>query len=414
MAQGDPAAALAACVVRVDVLQDGVPIRRGSAFFVAPGKALTCAHTFFDDAAQALPGVAAVFHQGARYAARVLPQQASLIALDLAVIEIEGVTTNQSVRVGPAENLRTNDAVYSFGFSSDHTTKAPIAESLTFKVQGRAERLAGAEAGARSVLYLGLKSDQVSPGNSGAPVMDLATGVVCGVLARTRNMANPAGGLAVPLTEEIISELKALGVLAASDTPAVPGAEDYVEARRLERLRRSPEAVALYRRAADAGHAEAMNTLGWLYEHGKAGLPRDDPKAWRLYTDAARYGSAQAQYNLGVMSERDSATAPANARAACEHFAAAAGLGHVAALAAYADCLERGCGGMARDDRQAFGLYLKAAEHGWAEAQFHVGRYCEQGRGGQARDRAAAIVWYGRSAAGGFRPAAERLTLLEP
>lgn len=68
----------------------------------------------------------------------------------------------------------------------------------------------------------------------------------------------------------------------------------------LEAYNRGDFATAgkLWRDAAEAGNATAMNNLGIMYDLGK-GVPRSDKLAIFWFTKAARLGHPKAQFNLG-------------------------------------------------------------------------------------------------------------------
>ena len=59
-------------------------------------------------------------------------------------------------------------------------------------------------------------------------------------------------------------------------------------------------AAALYTRAADAGHIEAIVSLGILYQSGR-GVAQDFERARNLYSTAATAGNGRAMNNLGLM-----------------------------------------------------------------------------------------------------------------
>lgn len=118
--------------------------------------------------------------------------------------------------------------------------------------------------------------------------------------------------------------------------------------------------LAAIRARAEAGDADALNTLGNLAANGQ-GVPQSDTEALRLYRLAADRGHAPANFNLGMMHE----------------------LGR----------------GTLRDLEAAFGFYLKAAEAGFAPAQFNVGNMYANGVG-TPQDYFEAAIW--------FRQAAER------
>jgi TPR repeat protein len=61
--------------------------------------------------------------------------------------------------------------------------------------------------------------------------------------------------------------------------------------------------LQLIRPAAEQGHAEAQNTLGFMYVTGR-GVPRDEAAALAWYRKAAEQEHAAAQYDLARMYDR--------------------------------------------------------------------------------------------------------------
>ena len=71
--------------------------------------------------------------------------------------------------------------------------------------------------------------------------------------------------------------------------------------RRGQGVRTDPEeAVVWYRRAAEQSHVGAQFRLGWMYRRGR-GVERDYREAARWYGKAAEQGHAMAQHNLGML-----------------------------------------------------------------------------------------------------------------
>lgn len=64
--------------------------------------------------------------------------------------------------------------------------------------------------------------------------------------------------------------------------------------------RKYSEAAALWRKAADLGHARAQNGLGVLYRDG-IGVKRDPKEAVRWFLESASRGYAIGMYNLALM-----------------------------------------------------------------------------------------------------------------
>ena len=102
------------------------------------------------------------------------------------------------------------------------------------------------------------------------------------------------------------------------------------------------EAVSWYRKAAEQGHFDAQNHLGFCYQHGK-GVARDCAKAVEWYRKAAAHGHLDAQNSLAFCNQ-------------------------------YGE-------GVPRDYAEAADLYRKAAEQGYHLAQNNLGFCYEHGQG---------------------------------
>ena len=63
------------------------------------------------------------------------------------------------------------------------------------------------------------------------------------------------------------------------------------------------EAVKLYRKAAEQGHAKAQYNLGWMYRNGY-GVPQDYTEALKWYRKAADQGHAGSMNNIGYLFEK--------------------------------------------------------------------------------------------------------------
>lgn len=64
--------------------------------------------------------------------------------------------------------------------------------------------------------------------------------------------------------------------------------------------KRYKEAVVWYEKAAKQNHALATNNLGYLYDLG-LGVPQDRQKGYELYLRAAELGWAESMFNIGQM-----------------------------------------------------------------------------------------------------------------
>ena len=68
------------------------------------------------------------------------------------------------------------------------------------------------------------------------------------------------------------------------------------------------EALQWYRRAADQGDPDAINSIGFYYQHGLGGLPQDYAKARALFEQAAAKDWPPAINNLGLLYEKGRAS----------------------------------------------------------------------------------------------------------
>ena len=159
-----------------------------------------------------------------------------------------------------------------------------------------------------------------------------------------------------------------------------------------------PEALRLWRKAAELGYAEAQVHLGEMYAKGRD-VKQDDREALRWWRKAAEQGNAEAQASLGFMYRQGRGVAQ-DGREALRWFHKAAEQGYAKAQVSlglmYADSH-----GVAQDDREAVRWFHKAAEQGNAGAQTALGFMYRQGRG-VAQDYVQAHKWFNiASALGG-------------
>jgi TPR repeat protein len=129
------------------------------------------------------------------------------------------------------------------------------------------------------------------------------------------------------------------------------------------------ELMAKYRKAADAGDANAMNSIGLMYDNGQ-GMPRDDQQAMAWYRKAAAGGNSNAALQLGFDY----------------------GTGH----------------GVPVNYQQAMAWYRKAADEGNAAAMRNIGILYWDGRG-VPMDHNLAVYWCRKAAAAGDQQSREWL-----
>lgn len=133
----------------------------------------------------------------------------------------------------------------------------------------------------------------------------------------------------------------------------------------------SPGTAALIE-MAEAGDADAANTLGLQYGNGLS-VMQDDVEALKWYRRAAKLGNIEAEYNLGSVYQNGF--------------------------------------GVNRDDVQAADWYRKAAQHGYAEAQNSLALMYERGQGVK-QDYELAAQWYRKAAMQGLAIAEQNLQSL--
>jgi TPR repeat protein len=126
-----------------------------------------------------------------------------------------------------------------------------------------------------------------------------------------------------------------VGLAAAQDEIKRPQRDDQGQ------ITLSPAIAALIEQA-EAGDADAANTVGFQYGNGLS-VMQDDAEALKWYRKAAQLGSAEGEYNLGVVYENGF--------------------------------------GVKQDYKEAVQWYRKAAERGLAAAQLTLARLYENGQG---------------------------------
>lgn len=180
----------------------------GAGFFVAPGMVLTCAHVIRDSTELAVhwerdgrPALEIPVSGRFVLAGRGRPIPAlDADYPDIAVLEIGELDGHPCVGIDLGWPF-SRDSFQVFGYPEE----------------GRAVRLTPAGLayrgthGTAPTAYLDLGSDTIKPGMSGAAVLNLRTGMVCGVVVASKHVARPDGALAVPWSaiEEDLREVLA-------------------------------------------------------------------------------------------------------------------------------------------------------------------------------------------------------------
>lgn len=148
-------------------------------------------------------------------------------------------------------------------------------------------------------------------------------------------------------------------------------------------------ALALWRKGAQRGVAQAQYRLGYAYYDGD-GVGQDYVAALRWFRLAAGQRHGPALNMVGLMHERGEGTPPDMA-AALDWYRRGAEVGHRVALSNLGKCYRYGTG-VEKDDVRAAEYFRQAAGLNFAEAQAELSRLYEDGRG-VARDYAQAAFW---------------------
>ena len=182
---------LRACTVRVL----GGPMT-GAGFFVAPGTVITCAHVAGNGAGltvrwerdgqppQEVPvsGPPMVLAGGGR----------PIPALDagypdLAVLKIAGFNGHPCVSIDP-QWPGPHDQFQVFGYPREGGAEQLTPARLTYR----------GTHGTAPTAFLDLASDTIKPGMSGAAVLNLRTGGICGVVVASKHPSRPDGAMVIP------------------------------------------------------------------------------------------------------------------------------------------------------------------------------------------------------------------------
>ena len=175
------------------------------------------------------------------------------------------------------------------------------------------------------------------------------------------------------------------------------------------------EATALkwYRKAADKGHAEAMNMVGLYYGEGRGGLEQDKTVALDWYRKAADKGHVAALYNIAVYYQNGLGGLKAAKATALEWYRKAADKGHADAMCMIGQYYHEGWGWLEQDKAAALEWFQRAADKGNAVAMYNIAVYYQNGFGGLKADKATALEWYRKAADKGHADAAEMVKCLE-
>jgi TPR repeat protein len=145
-----------------------------------------------------------------------------------------------------------------------------------------------------------------------------------------------------------------------------------------------------------AGHIEAINNLGVMYDHGE-GVPENNLEAVKLFEKAAKENLARAKTNLGLLYQRGEGV-PQNLSIARKYFEEASAGGDYRGMTQLAVLLMAGGGGR-KDPAQAKTLLETAALGGESRAAYQLAL--------ASPDKVEAYAWLNLAASEGDQPSIE-------
>jgi TPR repeat protein len=159
-------------------------------------------------------------------------------------------------------------------------------------------------------------------------------------------------------------------------------------------LKNYPEAVKLFRKAAEQNDPRAEFYLGLCYTNGQ-GVPKDDSEAAKWYRKAAEQNEPWAQYNLGARYAFGQGV-PKDDAEAVKWYRKAVEQNVPVAETALGFCYQQGQG-VKKDDAEAVKWYRKAAEQNDPAAQTYLG-VCYLAGAGLPKNYEEAVKWFRKAA----------------
>lgn len=166
------------CTVKITV-----PGSWGTGFFVAPGLILTCAHVVRKAADSQVTVSYPVWQQPLSAIVKAKAEDGK--TLDLALVELSEPLTDHPCVLLDEEPVAIGQALYSYGYLESYANAAPV-HPVNEGLTGDTPPL------------LKLQGAQVEKGISGAALLNLKTGKVCGIVKETRAAGFDLGGGAIP------------------------------------------------------------------------------------------------------------------------------------------------------------------------------------------------------------------------
>lgn len=286
---------LDSCVVRINILDKLV----GTGFFIAKGYVLTCAHVI--EAFNEDPSNINIYWGNQKISAiKVLYKPKPWPDLALIIIDFKN---HKSVYLDA--DIAPDDKLYALGC----TEKYPHGDPITADCEGKANNEYNKE-------FLKFKNGQVFSGFSGAPLLNLRTGGVCGIIKFTRDNYSNLGGGGIPIdvalrefdelimlqksfrndnpiwyelvskyyVNEQVSEVKHVCFVSSEYPPRVKGGLG-VHVKELSRVLASKIKLSIVLPRNDKKYEELNDTICIELREIKADYK--DPLSWLLFSEAA-------------------------------------------------------------------------------------------------------------------------------
>jgi S1-C subfamily serine protease len=166
------------CTVKITI-----PGGWGTGFFVAPGLILTCAHVVRKAADLQVTVSCPAWQQPLSAIVKAKADDGQ--TLDLALVELSEPLPDHPCVLLDEEPVAVGQALYSYGYLESYTNAAPV-RPINEGLTGDTPPL------------LKLQGAQIERGISGAALLNLKSGKVCGMVKETRAAGFDLGGGAIP------------------------------------------------------------------------------------------------------------------------------------------------------------------------------------------------------------------------
>ena len=210
------AEALVHATTRVERSIEGSWRHRGTAFFITEDVLLTCAHLVSGN----IPTRVVVHgsHGSMPMAVSVVKPIPNKVYADghyplpdVALLRLVAEADRFKRSLPKLQNSLPGDDLLAFGYTDEYRAGQVLGHSCRFQLAGM-EQADPAD----PVKIWRMRGDRIRPGMSGAPVLDLLTGMVIGIVKRTQDPLQDLGGFFVPVSL-ILEAIPEISVTVRSD-----------------------------------------------------------------------------------------------------------------------------------------------------------------------------------------------------